>query len=135
PAVLAVVLPLVLGQPEHWPAWGWLLLAGSVVLLAGFALVERKAAAAGGSPLIPGHVLRHPGIVPSIAALSAVLAGFGGFFFAFALHLQGGLGDSALRAGLTFAPAAVTFALVSLNWQRLPGLSRHQIAVLGFLAE
>src|SRR5712691_533831 len=27
PAVLAVVIPLVLGQPEHWPAWGWLCLA------------------------------------------------------------------------------------------------------------
>jgi hypothetical protein len=29
PAVLALVLPLVLGQSEHWPAWGWACLAGS----------------------------------------------------------------------------------------------------------
>jgi MFS family permease len=33
PAVLALVLPLVLGQPLGWPLWGWLLLAASVVLL------------------------------------------------------------------------------------------------------
>lgn len=135
PAVLALVVPLILGQPEHWPGWGWLLLAGSAVLLAGFALAERRAAAAGGSPLIPGRVLRHPGIAAAIAGLFAVMTGFGGFFFAFALHLQGGIGDSALRAGLTFAPAAAAFALVSLNWQRLPGLSHHQLAVLGFLTE
>ena len=31
PAVLAFVLPLVLGQPLGWPAWGWALLLASVV--------------------------------------------------------------------------------------------------------
>ncbi len=40
---------------------------------------------------------------------------FSGFFFTLALHLQDGLGYSALRAGLTFAPTAVAFALVQLG--------------------
>ena len=119
PAVLALVLPLVLGQPEHWPVWGWACLAGSAVLFALFAVVERRVAARGGSPLIPGRVLGCPGGA-GIAALFVTMAVFGGFFFALALHLQGGLGDTPLRAGLTFAPAAAAFALVSLNWQRLP---------------
>src|SRR5579862_1711659 len=44
PAVLALVLPLVLGQPEHWPAWGWVLMAASVPLVAAFARIERRAA-------------------------------------------------------------------------------------------
>jgi hypothetical protein len=35
---------------------------------------------------------------------------FSGFFFTLALHLQDGLGFSPLRAGLTFAPAAASFA-------------------------
>src|SRR5438067_5580819 len=35
-AVLALVLPLVLGRSEHWPAWGWACLAGSAVLFAVF---------------------------------------------------------------------------------------------------
>src|ERR1700758_1369183 len=45
PVVLAFVLPLFLGQPLGWPAWGWALLAAS---LAGFALlgvVERRVGA------------------------------------------------------------------------------------------
>jgi hypothetical protein len=58
---------------------------------------------------------------------------FGGFFFTLALHLQGGLGESALRAGLAFAPAGLAFALVSLNWQRIGG-SQLALIVGGFAA-
>lgn len=135
PAVLAVVLPLVLGQPEHWPLWGWLCLAGGAALLGIFALAERRVSAAGGSPLVPGRLLALPGMITGIAALIVVMAIFGGFFFLLALHLQGGLGDSALRAGLTFAPAAVAFGLVSLNWQRLPERARTGLVQAGFWAE
>jgi biotin-[acetyl-CoA-carboxylase] ligase BirA-like protein len=132
PAVLALVVPLVLGQSEHWPAWGWACLAASPVALAGFVFAERRQAAHGGSPLIPGRVLALPGVASGIAALFATMTVFGGFFFALALHLQGGLGDSPLRAGLTFAPSAAAFAAVSLNWQRLPGLVRRWLPIGGF---
>ena len=54
PAVLALILPLVLGQPEHWPVWGWACLAASAVLFGLFVLAERRVAARGGAPLIPG---------------------------------------------------------------------------------
>ena len=133
PAVLAFVLPLVLGQPEHWPAWGWVLMAASVPLLAAFAVAERRVAWAGGTPLIPGRVLRVPGVPVAIAALLVVMTIFSGFFFILALHLQDGLGYSPLRAGLTFAPAAAAFALVSLNWRRLPARSYGALIVGGFV--
>ncbi len=131
-AVLALVVPLVLGQPEHWPAWGWACLAGSATAFAVFAAAERRLAARSGSPLVPGRVLRLPGVALGIVALFAVMTTFGGLFFTLALHLQGGLGDSPLRAGLTFAPSAVAFALVSLNWQRLPARVRPWLAIWGF---
>jgi MFS family permease len=134
PAVLGLVLPLVLGQSEHWPVWGWACMAVSLLLLGIFALVERRVAARGGSPLIPGRVLRLPGVSLGIAALFTTLAVFGGFFFVLALHLQGGLGDSALRAGLTFAPAGIAFALVSLNWQRVPPPGHGVLVIAGFAA-
>ena len=132
PAVLAVVIPLVLGQPEHWPTWGWLVLAASAVLFCGFALAERKVAATGGSPLVHGRVLGLTGVRTGITALFAVMTVFGGMFFVLALHFQGGLGESPLRAGLTFAPSAVAFALVSLNWQRLPGSIKPWLPIGGF---
>jgi MFS family permease len=133
PAVLAFVLPLVLGQPLGWPTWGWVLLAASAL---GFGLllpVERRVFARGGQPILPGSLLRQPGVVSGIGGLFAVMTVFGGWFFTFALHLQGGLGDSALRAGLTFAPAAGAFALVSLNWRRVPARFHHGLIVTGYL--
>jgi hypothetical protein len=132
PAVLALVLPLVLGQSEHWPVWGWASLAASAVLFASFVAVERQVARSGGSPLIPGRVVRLPGVAAGVAALFTVMAVFGGLFFVLALHLQGGLADSPLRAGLTFAPAALAFALVSLNWQRVPARAHHALICGGF---
>jgi hypothetical protein len=123
----------VLGQPEHWPLWGWILMAASVPLVAAFAVAERRVAAAGGTPLIPGRVLRVPGIPVAIAALFAVMTIFSGFFFTLALHLQDGLGYTPLRAGLTFAPAAAGFALVSLNWRRLPERWHSTLIVGGFV--
>src|SRR5215469_13397132 len=53
PAVLAFVLPLVLGQSLGWPAWGWALLALSVVLAAALGRVERRVHARGGQPILP----------------------------------------------------------------------------------
>jgi hypothetical protein len=128
-----VVLPLVLGQPEGWPTWGWIVMAASVPLIAAFVLIERRVSAGGGTPLIPGRVIALPGVTVAIAALFAVMVVFGGFFFAFALHLQDGLGDSALRAGLTFAPAAAAFGLVSLNWRRLPAATHSAMIIVGFV--
>jgi MFS family permease len=134
PAVLAVVLPLVVGQPEHWPVWGWLVLGSSAVLFGAFMLAERRVAASGGSPLVPGRVLGLAGARTGIAALFAVTTVFGGMFFSLALHFQGGLGESPLRAGLTFAPAAFAFAAVSLNWQRLPDPVKPWLPIAGFAA-
>ncbi|MBV9856785.1 MAG: MFS transporter [Streptosporangiaceae bacterium] len=132
PAVLAFVLPLVLGQPLNWPAWGWALLAASAVLSGLLFAVERRVFSRGGQPILPATLLGQPGMASGIGGLFAVMTVFGGWFFAFALHLQDGLGDSALRAGLTFAPAAGAFALVSLNWRRVPQRFHHALIVTGY---
>jgi MFS family permease len=131
-AVLALVVPLVLGQPEHWPAWGWVSMAASAVLVAGFVRAERRLGSRGGAPIVPGRLLKLPGVAAGIAALFINMTLFGGFFFAIALQLQSGLGESALHAGLTFAPSAAAFGLFSLNWQRLPARLRPGLIVAGF---
>jgi MFS family permease len=115
-ATLMFVVPLVLGHEEHWPGWGWILLAGSVVVLAVFVAVQRRAA----SPLVPGRVVTAPGMPAGLATIFLSMASYGGFLFSLALHLQGGLGESPLKAGLSFVPGAGGFALASLNWRRLP---------------
>src|ERR1700761_4366427 len=53
PAVLALVLPLVLGQPLGWPLWGWLLLAASLGLFVLLGVVERRGGRRRGPPVPP----------------------------------------------------------------------------------
>jgi MFS family permease len=133
PAVLAFVLPLVLGQPLGWPAWGWALLVVSLGLAALLGPVERRVSARGGQPILPRSLLGLPGVAAGIGGLFVLMMVFGGWLFGFALQMQDGLGESALRAGLTFAPSAVAFALVSLNWQRLPARYHTTLTVFGFI--
>jgi len=133
PAVLAFVLPLVLGQPLGWPAWGWALLLASLLGFVLLGFVEHRVATGGGQPILTRALLGLPGVLAGIGGLFAAMMVFGGWLFGFALELQDGLGESALRAGLTFAPAAVAFALVSLNWQRLPSRYHAVLPAAGFL--
>ncbi len=99
PAVFLVVLPLMLGHQENWPGWVFACLALGLVLAAVFVGVERRIADRGGDPLLNLAVLRAPGLVPGLAAVAVLMITYGGFLFSFALHLQSGLGDTALRAG------------------------------------
>ncbi|MBY8877668.1 MFS transporter [Actinacidiphila acidipaludis] len=119
-AVTLFTVPLVLGQEEGWPAWGWVCLALSVVLFAVFTVLETRLARRGGAPLVSVRVLRAPGMTRLIAVVVLTMAVNAGFLFAVALHLQSGLGFSALRTGLTFATCAVTFGGIGLTWRRLP---------------
>ena len=133
PAVFLIVLPLMLGHQEKWPSWVFACLALGLVLSAVFVGVERRIADRGGDPLLNLAVLRAPGLVPGLAAVAVLMITYGGFLFSFALHLQAGLGDSALRAGLTFAPCAVVFGACGYFWRRLPASWHHLLAPVGCL--
>jgi MFS family permease len=119
PAVFLIVAPLTLGHSERWPAWTFACIGTGLALCAVFIFTERRVA----DPLLNLAVLRSPGLGAGLATTAVVMVTYGGFLFSFALHLQSGLGDSALRAGLTFAPCAVAFGLCGFFWRRLPSRS------------
>jgi len=75
-------------------------------------------------------LLAAPGVATGIGGMFTVLTIFGGWLFVLTLHLQDGLGYSALRSGLTFVPAALAFAVVGLNWRRVPAAA-HQLLIVG----
>jgi MFS family permease len=133
PAVFLVVLPLMLGHQEHWPSWVFGCIAAGLALAVTFVVAERRIAHRGGDPLLNLDVLRAPGLVPGLAAVAVLMLTYGGFLFSFALHLQAGLGDSALRAGLTFAPCALVFGVCGYFWRRLPASWHHLLAPVGCL--
>jgi MFS family permease len=130
PAVSLIVLPLMLGHQENWPAWVFACIALGFLLAMVFVQVERRG---GGDPLLNLAVLRAPGLVPGLAAVGVLMITYGGFLFSFALHLQAGLGDSALRAGLTFAPGAVVFGVCGYFWRRLPAAWHRLLSAAGCL--
>jgi len=141
PAVCLIVLPLVVGRERGWPAWTFGCVAAGLLLAGAFARYERAVAARGGDPLLNLGVLRAPGLAAGLGTLLAVMAGYGGLLFVFTLHLQAGLGQSALRAGLSYIPLAGMFGLVGYFWRRLParvhpalvptGLALVAVAYLG----
>ncbi|MEV6613763.1 MFS transporter [Streptomyces sp. NPDC051051] len=131
-AVCLVTVPLVLGQEEDWPSWSLLSPAVGALLFAAFRGYEPRLARRGGAPLIAPRVLRHPGMGLAVLRIAAVMAVNGGFLFVLTLHVQAGLGYSALRAGLTFAPTAVVFGVVGLTWRRWPAAWQRALAPAGF---
>ncbi|MEU0529370.1 MFS transporter [Amycolatopsis tolypomycina] len=116
PAVVLVVLPLVLGRETGWPGWTFGSLAAGVLLAVLFVVVERRVR----DPLVDLGVLKIRGVAPGLAALATGVAAYGGFLFCVALHLQAGLGQTALAAGLTMAPGGVVFGLCGFFWHKLP---------------
>jgi MFS family permease len=130
-AVLLIVLPLVLGRQEGWPAWCFGCIAAGAVLAAGFVLIERRVAARGGDPLLNLAVLRAPALPSGLVTLAATQIAYGGLLFAYTLHLQAGLGESALRAGLSYLPFAAVFGLAGYNWRRLPAAVRRVLVPAG----
>jgi MFS family permease len=131
PAVFLIVTPLMLGHEEHWPAWTFASMAAGLALAGAFVAVERRVASQGRDPLLDLRVLRSPGLGSGLAAVAILMITYGGFLFSLALHLQAGLGDSALRAGLTFAPSAAAFGLCGYFWRRLPPRRHHLITPAG----
>lgn len=119
-AVLLLVVPLVLGHQLGWPTWCVLALAASGVAVVAFVLVERAVEARGGAPIVSRRVLRTRGLPVGAVIVLLNMATYGGFLFTAAVHLQDGLGESAARAGLVFAPAALGFAATGLTWRHLP---------------
>ncbi|ORT61984.1 MFS transporter [Streptomyces sp. CB03238] len=132
-AVSLFTVPLVLGQEQDWPAWSWASLAASAALFAAFCAYESRLARRGGAPLVAPRVLRSPGMGLAVARITVVMSVNAGFLFAMTLHFQGGLGHSALRAGLTFAPNAVVFGAVGLTWRRWPATWQRSLVPGGFL--
>ncbi|MEU5953783.1 MFS transporter [Streptomyces sp. NPDC047525] len=131
-AVSLLTVPLVLGQQEGWPLWSWLSMGSAVVLFVLFCAYESRLARGGGAPLIAPRVLRIPGMGLAVFRITAVMAVNAGFLFVLTLHFQGGLGYSALRAGLTFAPTAVVFGAVGLTWRRWPAVAQRALIPGGF---
>src|SRR3954452_666358 len=115
-AMALILVPLLLGREQGWPAWVWPSLVAGALGLALFARVEHGRAV----PLLDLSVL--PMVARGLVTVVGVMGSYGALLFSLTLHLQDDLGYSPLAAGLAFAPYAAGFATISLTWRRLPPL-------------
>lgn len=110
----ALVLSLIEGRQENWPAWSFVLMGSCPVLLAGFWRVEVFLADHGAAPLI------HPGLfaVPGFArGLGATLLFYtmASFFLFYSIYLQAGLQYSAFHAGISIVPFGIGYVAGALS--------------------
>ena len=96
------------------------LAAASALLLAAFAVIERRSAA----PLVPFRIFRLPALLGSNVAGVLFGAAVYGMFFIITLYLQQVLGYSPLKAGFAWLALSVT-ALVTVGRRRPAGDPRR----------
>ena len=127
--VLLVVLPLVLGRADGWPAWTWICFAASVPALALFVATQRGRA----EPLVNLHALAPRPVAFGLAAVAAATATYYALLFTLALYLQQGLGRSPLVSGLTLVSWVAAFGLAGQVVRRVPERRRPLVAPAGCL--
>jgi MFS family permease len=132
-ALVALVLPLVEGRAEGWPAWAWACLAASAPLLALFGVHQRRRARLARMPLIDLGIFRGRAFTAGVALGGLFFAGMASFFLVLTLYLQQGRGLGALGAGAVFTPMGASYLATTLYMQRLTGLLGRQALAIGGL--
>src|ERR1700744_1373783 len=130
--LVAVVLPLVEGRRQGWPAWTFICLAAAVPLALAFALRQRRLAATGGGPLVDPALFRERAFTVGVLASVVFYAGMAAFFLVLAVYLQDGCGLSPLDSGLVFSALAGGYLAASFGAESLtPRFVRHVLTAGG----
>jgi EmrB/QacA subfamily drug resistance transporter len=127
-ALALVLIPLILGREEGWPAWTWIAMAASAPVLWATLRWESRLARRGGEPLLDLTLFRNRAFAAGLPVNVAFMAFFASFMFVLTLLLQGGLGLSPLAAGLTFLPLGVLFSVTSVLGRSL--VARYGLRVM-----
>jgi EmrB/QacA subfamily drug resistance transporter len=113
--LVAVVLPLVDGRQEGWPAWSWIALAAAVPLAIAFCVHQRRKAERGGVPLLDPRVFASWPLRAGLITQTAFWCQQAASYLVIGLYLQQGRGLSPLAAGAVFAVLAAGYLLTSFG--------------------
>jgi EmrB/QacA subfamily drug resistance transporter len=109
-ALFMLVLALIRGNADGWGATHIVaLLAGSVVLLGAFVVIEMRSKA----PMLPLRLFRNRAFTGVQIAAFAISSSLFALFLYLTLYLQGYLGNSPLDAGLKYLPVTLATFFVS----------------------
>ena len=131
--LVAIILPLVDGRQQHWPAWAWASLAASVPILAAFAAHQARRRQQGRAPLVDFTALAGRATRAGLLATGVFYCAMASFFIVLALYLQEGRGMAALGSGAMFTAVGAGYLAASLVPARLTARLGRQWPALGGL--
>ena len=108
-----IVYPLIGVASQHRPAWTWPAVALGCVVLVGFGVHQRHSARTGGNPLIETSLFTGRVFPAALATSALFFAVMTGLMLVIVVHLQLGLGENSLTAGLTLLPWSIGLAVAS----------------------
>ncbi|AIR98906.1 MFS transporter [Streptomyces glaucescens] len=111
--LLMLLYPLTRGRELGWPLWGYLSMAGALVVFAALVGYERRKGARDGSPLVELSLFRVKSFAAGIAVQTVFGVALGIFFLVWTMYLQFGLGWGALKAGLTGVPFSLSVSVAA----------------------
>ncbi|KFX21879.1 MFS transporter [Pectobacterium betavasculorum] len=114
-----LLVPLIEGPGQGWPAWSLWMLATAAILLIIFYRQQEQRQLAGHLPLVDMRLLAQRRFLLGVLLVLLVYSTSSSFFLCFALLVQTGLGLDPFLAGSIFAPCSVGFVLASLVAPRL----------------
>ncbi|MCU1797345.1 MFS transporter [Pectobacterium polaris] len=114
-----LLVPLIEGPGQDWPAWSLWMLSAATLLLAVFYCQQERRQRAGHLPLVDMRLLAQRRFLLGVLLVLLVYSTSSSFFLCFALLVQTGLGLDPFLAGSIFAPCSVGFVLASLAAPRL----------------
>jgi EmrB/QacA subfamily drug resistance transporter len=132
-ALFSLVFGIIEGRELGWPLWTWLAIVAAVPLFALFAAYETRLERRDGSPLISPALFRQRTFTSGIVVVPVFFSGVVGFFLAFTIFLQLGLGFTPLESALTTFPSSVGLALSSLLSGRLAPRYGRKVLAAGAL--
>jgi MFS family permease len=119
-ALVAILLPLLDGRQQGWPAWSWACLAAGPVVVGAFAVHLRAVGKRGGHPLLDPAIFKVRAFRAGLACQLLFYCQQAAGYLLLALYLQDGRGLSPIESGGMFSVLAAGFLVTSLP---APGLT------------
>jgi EmrB/QacA subfamily drug resistance transporter len=132
-ALFTLVFGLIEGREYGWPLWIVGMLIASPALFAAFAVYERRKERRGEFPLLPMDLFTQRQFSGGLVVVLVFFSGVVGFFLAFSIFLQLGLGFDAMQSALTTFPSSIGLVVASVASQKLFPRPSRVVLALGSL--